>query len=83
MSTSLVVVGLGYVGVPMAVRATEAGLDVVGLDTNISVVDGLNAGKRFGRVADGFDLMMQGRLIVLELYDQMVVRDGGGFECFF
>jgi hypothetical protein len=27
--------------------------------------------------------MMQGRLIVLELYDQMGVRDGGGFECFF
>jgi hypothetical protein len=26
---------------------------------------------------------MQGRLIVLELYDQMGVRDGGGFECFF
>ena len=44
MSTSLVVVGLGYVGVPMAVRATEAGLDVVGLDTNAGVVDGLNAG---------------------------------------
>jgi nucleotide sugar dehydrogenase len=40
----LVVVGLGYVGVPMAVRATEAGLDVVGLDTNAGVVDGLNAG---------------------------------------
>ena len=32
-STSLVVVGQGYVGVPMAVRASEAGLDVVGLDT--------------------------------------------------
>ena len=44
MSTSLVVVGLGYVGVPMAVRAGEAGLDVVGLDTNSAVVDGLNAG---------------------------------------
>ena len=47
------------------------------------LVDGLNAGKRFGRVADSFDLLMQGRLIVLELYDQMGVRDGGGFECFF
>ena len=44
MSTSLVVVGLGYVGVPMAVRAGEAGLDVVGLDTSSAVVDGLNAG---------------------------------------
>ena len=44
MSTSLVVVGQGYVGVPMAVRASEAGLDVVGLDTDQRVVDGLNAG---------------------------------------
>ena len=46
-------------------------------------VDGLNAGKRFGRVADGFDLLMQGRLIILELNDQMGVRGGGGFEGFF
>ena len=44
MSTSLVVVGQGYVGVPMAVRASEAGLAVVGLDTDASVVAGLNAG---------------------------------------
>ncbi len=44
MSTSLVVVGQGYVGVPMAVRASEAGLDVVGLDTESRVVAGLNAG---------------------------------------
>jgi len=44
VSTSLVVVGQGYVGVPMAVRASEAGLDVVGLDTDQQVVDGLNAG---------------------------------------
>ena len=44
MSTSLVVVGQGYVGVPMAVRATEAGLAVVGLDTDACVVAGLNAG---------------------------------------
>jgi NAD dependent epimerase/dehydratase family len=29
---------------PMAVRASEAGLDVVGLDTDQRVVDGLNAG---------------------------------------
>jgi nucleotide sugar dehydrogenase len=49
----LVVVGLGYVGVPMAVRASEAGLDVVGLDTDQRVVDGLNAGRsHIGDVSD-------------------------------
>ena len=33
------------------------------------LVDGLNAGKRFGCATDGFDLLKQGRLIVLELND--------------
>ncbi len=42
--TDLVVVGQGYVGLPMALRAAEAGLTVVGLDTNAVVVEGLNAG---------------------------------------
>lgn len=44
MSTKLVVVGQGYVGLPMALRAAEKGLQVVGLDTNGAVVDALNAG---------------------------------------
>ncbi|MEO6412250.1 MAG: nucleotide sugar dehydrogenase [Pedococcus sp.] len=45
MSRKLVVVGQGYVGLPMALRAAEKGFDVVGLDTNASVVDALNAGS--------------------------------------
>ena len=40
----LVVVGQGYVGLPMALRAAEAGLSVIGLDTNAMVVADLNAG---------------------------------------
>jgi len=40
----LVVVGQGYVGLPMALRATESGLQVVGLDTNAAAVADLNAG---------------------------------------
>lgn len=43
--SSLVVVGLGYVGTPMALRASEAGLSVVGLDTDPRVVEGLNSGR--------------------------------------
>lgn len=42
--TDLVVVGQGYVGLPMALRAAEVGLRVVGLDTNKAVVDALNGG---------------------------------------
>jgi len=41
----LVVIGQGYVGLPMALRAAEKGLSVVGLDTKASTVDALNAGR--------------------------------------
>lgn len=44
MST-LLVVGQGYVGLPMALRAAEKGFDVIGLDLNMTVVEQLNAGK--------------------------------------
>lgn len=44
MSDTLVVIGQGYVGLPMALRAAEAGLKVHGLDTNASTVSNLNAG---------------------------------------
>jgi nucleotide sugar dehydrogenase len=43
--TTLVVVGQGYVGLPMALRAAESGLKVYGLDTNSATVDRLNAGQ--------------------------------------
>src|SRR5262245_36178588 len=45
MSVDLVVVGLGYVGLPLVAEATAAGLTVVGLDRDARVVDGLCAGR--------------------------------------
>lgn len=45
MALDLVVVGLGYVGLPLAEGAVHAGLCVAGLDLNTGVVDGLNAGR--------------------------------------
>lgn len=44
MTTDLVVLGLGYVGLPLAKAAVEAGLNVVGFDPNERVVNGLNSG---------------------------------------
>jgi len=41
----LVVVGLGYVGLPLAREATRAGLTVAGLDVDPASVAGLNAGR--------------------------------------
>lgn len=43
--TRLVVVGQGYVGLPMALRAAETGIEVVGLDTKENVVRDLNEGR--------------------------------------
>jgi UDP-N-acetyl-D-glucosamine dehydrogenase len=40
-----VIVGLGYVGLPLANAASRSGIDVVGLDLNVRTVDGLNAGR--------------------------------------
>ena len=40
-----VVIGLGYVGLPLALEASRAGLEVTGLDLDRGVVDGLNAGR--------------------------------------
>ena len=39
------VIGLGYVGLPLAVEAADAGLDVIGLDTSKRVVDLLTRGE--------------------------------------
>jgi len=41
----VVVVGQGYVGLPVAVRAVEVGYDVVGFDLDQQKIDGLKAGQ--------------------------------------
>ena len=44
-SVDLAVIGLGYVGLPLAQEACRSGLRVVGLDTSDGVVQGLTAGR--------------------------------------
>jgi UDP-N-acetyl-D-glucosamine dehydrogenase len=44
-SAEVLVVGLGYVGLPLAVEASRAGLMVTGFDTSRAVIDGLNSGR--------------------------------------
>ncbi|MCM1970329.1 MULTISPECIES: nucleotide sugar dehydrogenase [unclassified Streptomyces] len=44
-TADLVIIGLGYVGLPLARAASASGLKVVGLDRSRSVVEGLNAGS--------------------------------------
>ena len=45
MARDLVVIGLGYVGLPLAQEACRSGLSVTGLDVSEHVVAGLNAGR--------------------------------------
>jgi nucleotide sugar dehydrogenase len=42
---NVVIIGLGYVGLPLAQEAARAGLNVTGLDVKEATVDGLNAGR--------------------------------------
>jgi UDP-N-acetyl-D-glucosamine dehydrogenase len=44
-TTDVVIIGQGYVGLPLAVRAAECGLRVVGLDLDDRTVAALNAGR--------------------------------------
>jgi UDP-N-acetyl-D-glucosamine dehydrogenase len=45
MQRDLLVIGLGYVGLPLAREATTAGLSVVGYDVDQAIVDRLNRGS--------------------------------------
>ena len=45
MQVDLMVIGLGYVGLPLVQEATNVGLSVVGFDIGQGVVDSLNSGR--------------------------------------
>ncbi len=61
MSGKLKVIGLGYVGLPLAVEACRAGLTVTGFDVSPNVVEGLNTGlSHVDDVTDDDVLAMQG-----------------------
>jgi UDP-N-acetyl-D-glucosamine dehydrogenase len=51
------IVGLGYVGLPLAVELAKAGYRVLGFDVNPDVVEGLNAGR--SHVKDVTDAQLQ------------------------
>ena len=79
--------GGGDVGLPFCTgdsgRRIEYGNGSGFMTITFFAIDGPDAGKRHDRGASGLDRLTQGRLIVLELDDQMRIRGGGGFEGFF
>ena len=54
------VIGLGYVGLPLAVELANAGYRVLGYDVNPRVVEGVNAGR--SHIKDISDLQLQAAL---------------------
>ena len=57
MTSSLTIIGLGYVGLPLALEACQSGLAVTGLDTDSSVVAGLMNGQSHVDDIDSTDLV--------------------------
>ena len=47
MDNTVAIIGLGYVGLPLAVAFGRAGLPVLGVDVSRSKVDELNAGRSY------------------------------------
>ena len=45
MNMQAAVVGMGYVGIPVALMIAEAGFDVIGLDIDERKITSLNEGK--------------------------------------
>jgi UDP-N-acetyl-D-glucosamine dehydrogenase len=55
MSGKVAVIGQGYVGLPLALAAAEAGCEVFGIDTDAARVAGLNSGKSpIGDISDAY-----------------------------
>jgi len=52
----VVIVGLGYVGLPLAVSAAKSGFNVTGIDMQKSKVDMINKGENYIRDVDNSDL---------------------------
>ena len=73
------VIGLGYVGLPLAVLLAEAGYRVIGVDTDESKVESVNRGK--SHVLDVPDaslapLVESGGLSATTSYEDLAEADG-------
>jgi UDP-N-acetyl-D-mannosaminuronic acid dehydrogenase/UDP-N-acetyl-D-glucosamine dehydrogenase len=78
MNEKLIVIGQGYVGLPLAMRAVEAGFDVVGIDVDEWRVKRLNAAESYVEdIGDSVlsDALASGRYLATTDY-----ADAEGFD---
>lgn len=72
------VVGLGYVGLPLAVKIAESGFKTVGFDIDMAKTDSVNHGRSYIREVDDADLRMlvdKGMLIATTDFSKIVDVD--------
>ena len=55
-TTTLAVVGLGYVGLPLSLQFARSGATVLGLDIDQSKIDALNGGRSYIKHITGADI---------------------------
>jgi len=75
---TLVVIGQGYVGLPVAIRAAEVGYRALGLDVDVRRVDALNRGESF--VDDISDERVQAALSSGAYRATTSYEDAAGFD---
>ncbi|HEX3042914.1 MAG TPA: nucleotide sugar dehydrogenase [Solirubrobacterales bacterium] len=70
------IIGLGYVGLPLAVAFAEKGCEVVGLDVDATKVEALNAGRSYIEdIPDAALAPLAGKLRASTDYDEMAECD--------
>lgn len=72
------VVGIGYVGLPLAVEKARVGYDVIGYDRNAARVGDVNRGHSFIRDVSADDLALvvaTGKLVATTGFDDLVACD--------
>jgi UDP-N-acetyl-D-glucosamine dehydrogenase len=70
------IIGLGYVGLPLAVAFAEKGCEVVGLDVDATKVETLNAGRSYIEdIPDAALAPLAGKLRATTDYDEMAECD--------
>jgi UDP-N-acetyl-D-glucosamine dehydrogenase len=76
--SKVLVLGLGYVGLPLAIRAAQVGHSVVGLDVDTNKLDALNRGKSY--IEDVTDEQLQMEVNLGRFVAVSDVAYGGAFD---